>query len=221
MNSAVYSEWDSQVFKCSVAKMYLGEKEQVSEFQIAEEGRRFDVVFVSTRRWMDFLFSPPGLDHLYDMELISLLPAVLATGKTMLMGATDRHREIARKSFTDSRFLFDQQLKPYAQDLYARWVTGGQVHVVTEEPDDAFLITKRDVDGSSRISLVAVDEKFRGAGVGGQLIQDVIEKSPGTWRVKVSARNHRAIRFYEKLGFRVKDTWTAFHVWTKRFRRSQ
>ena len=214
MSVAVYSRWDSEVFGLNVATTYIPSDEPVSQEAIANDGERFDVIFVTTKRWVEFCCPavPPGLDYLYDMESG---PIPFATGGTLttLSNPSDRHREIARTSFLDSRFLRDPRLEAKAGEVYTRWVSSGRVHVITKEPGSAFMVTKRDIDGAARISLVAVDERCRGTGLGELLVGDVLEQSSGIWRVKVSARNHRAIRFYEKLGFIVKDVWTAFHVW--------
>ena len=219
MSVAVYSKGDSEVFGYEVATMYVGERDQLSQGKIAEDGGRFDVVFVATKRWLDFpsLISPPALDHLYDMELDGAVRSSDAT--TILASPSVRHLEIARMGFRDSRFLRDPLLEKKAGDVYVRWVSSARVHVVANDVDSAFLLTKRDVDGAARISLVAVDECRRGLGIGEALVRSVIGKSPGIWKVKVSVRNHRAIRFYEKVGFLVKDAWTAFHVWPKEYRR--
>ena len=214
MNVAVYLKWDSEVFGLDVAKMYIGENDQVSQEEIAQKCDRFDVVFVTTKRWVEFPspFVPPGLDYLYDMES-GPLASMPGSRVTTMSGPSDRHLEIARTSFRDSRFLRDPRLEGKAGEMYARWVSAGRVHVLVNEPDSAFMVTKRDADGAARISLIAVDEQCRRLGLGETLVQDVLDQSPGIWRVKVSARNHRSIRFYEKNGFIVKDAWTAFHVW--------
>ena len=219
MSVAVYSKWDSEVFGLNVATMYIPSDEQISQEAIAREGERFGVVFVTTKMWVEFFYPavPPGLDHLYDMErYVARSPIVTNRHRAaVLVNPSDRHLEIARTAFRDSRILRDPRLEGRAGEMYARWASSGRVHVIVGDPDSAFLVTKRDVDGAARISLVAVDKQRRGTGLGNALVLDVLDQSPGLWRVKVSASNHRAIRFYEKLGFLVKDAWTAFHVWPK------
>jgi ribosomal protein S18 acetylase RimI-like enzyme len=212
--AAKASWWDSDLFGCRVG--LLSASQPLSVGAIAEENRRlFDVVFVKSEGWAEPRGGADALDHLYDMELLAAGAAGAAVARRAVLSApSPRHIEIARTAFHDSRFLRDRRLAPKAPELYARWVAGKEVHVLEGATDDAFLVAARDEDGARRISLVAVDEGRRGAGVGEALVSGVFRREPaGVWRVRVSARNHRAVRFYENLGFRVKSVRTAFHVW--------
>jgi GNAT superfamily N-acetyltransferase len=214
MTSAKASGWDSDIFGHRVGLLSAGPPLSVAA--IAEENRRmFDVVFVKSEGWADPCGGADALDHLYDMELRDVGAA--GARPAVLSAPSPRHIEIARTAFHDSRFLRDPRLAPKAPELYARWVAGKEVHVLEGAEDDAFLVAARDEGGARRISLVAVDERRRGAGIGQALLAGVLLRHGRSeaWRVKVSARNHRAIRFYENAGFRIRDVCTAFHVWTE------
>lgn len=211
MTAAAASEWDSDVFGVRVG--LLAARQPLDPAAIRREnGARFDVVFVRCGGWADPGAGAEALDHQYDMELRASAapPAPLAP----LSAPGPRHLELARTAFHDSRFLRDPRLAARAPDLYARWVSGKRVHVLEAAPDDAFLLPARDEDGARRVSLVAVDERRRGTGAGRALMAGALQHDPfSPWRVMVSARNHRAIRFYEGLGFMVRAVRTVFHVW--------
>lgn len=208
------SPWDSDVFRCRVG-LLSGNLLPPTSVIATENAGLFDVVFVKFEGWVD----PDGpvgvVDYLYDMELLSPGGAWPADD-VIVLEASPRHLEIARTAFHDSRFLRDRRLAHKAPDLYDRWVAGKKVHVLRGASDDAFLLETQDGDGAKRIALVAVDEWKRSAGAGKALLAGVLLGVPAaTWRVKVSVRNHRAVRFYEGAGFRVRSVWTAFHVWTE------
>jgi GNAT superfamily N-acetyltransferase len=214
---AAASKWDSEVFGIKVGVLITEAPVAVEDVRNANRGV-FDVVFVKAGGWVD----PDGLaaavDHLYDMEIEAPRPRprVRILARALLSPPRPRHLEIARTAFSDSRFLRDGRLREMAPGLYSRWVSGKMLHVLDGHADDAFLLASRDADGARRIALVAVDDARRGAGIGDALLAGALSlEPPALWRVRVSVRNHRAVRFYESAGFRVSGVSTAFHVWTE------
>ena len=207
--------WDSEVFGVKVGLLKLGNQIPMTS-RIAEANRgKADVVFVKAPGWHE----PKGvsaLDYTYDMELSN--PALIADPSAAAVdGPRAPHFEIARGSFSDSRFLRDPALAGLAGAFYGKWLSGnGVLYVHKVLVDDGFLLVNEDQDGVGRVSLVAVFEKSRGIGLGRALIMGAmwLRRDLKTWRVRVSSRNTGAIRFYEALGFRVKSVQTAFHVWT-------
>lgn len=208
--------WDSKVFGVKVGSLKLdGLVPESSRILEANRGK-VDVVFAKASGWHE----PKGvvaLDYTYDMELSEPTPQVDPT-VIALSSPRQAHVEIAKKAFSDSRFRRDPRLAEKVEAFYEKWLSGNGVLYVLPEAftDDAFLFVSTDQDGAGRISLVAVFEKSRGIGIGKILIQRVMQlrRDLTVWRVRVSSRNVRAIRFYEAIGFRVKSVQTAFHVWT-------
>lgn len=176
----------------------------------------FACVFCRVRGWYETLEPVTALSYIYDME-VDLGPVVASvTPPIRIQEASSEHLEIARTAFRDSRFLLDWRLNDLASETYARWIAGMEVFTLGNSPDAAFLyVTKEDGD-VHRVSLTAVRERDRGLGVGGMLVRSVMSKIGGVWRVKVYCKNYKAVRFYEKLGFKVKSVETVFHVWTDR-----
>lgn len=209
---ATPSPWDTEVFGYRVGILRAKPPVFAYDIKTANSGK-FDVVFVKSDIWIEPYGNVEALDHLYDMEM--RVGEVSGNGHALKTDASAKHLIIARTAFRDSRFLMDRRLHESASDMYVRWLARKSVYVLNGAEDNAFLLQEQDPDGALRISLVAVNEDFRGMGVGMLLVSAVLSGNPSTvWRVKVSCRNHQAIRFYEKIGFRVKSAHTAFHVWT-------
>lgn len=206
------SQWDTEVFGYSVGKLNAGGA-QVFPYDIKKAYRdKFHVVFVKSDGWVDLGEDVKAVDHLYDMEF-QALEKIHPFGISEVT-ATVEHLKLAGRAFQDSRFLRDSRLKNDTADMYARWLSGKTVWVLKGAEDSAFLLPDTDPDGARRVSLVAVDEKHRGTGAGRLLVSSVLRTElSATWRVKVSCRNHQAVRFYETVGFRVKSVHTAFHIW--------
>lgn len=210
---AIPAPWDSDVFGYRVGLLAAAPADSIEAIAEANRGL-FDVVFVKSEGWGDPGAGAVAVDYLYDMERMEL-PAPSCIKEVLLTPLSARHMEIARTAFRDSRFLRDPRLSIKAPEMYSRWLFGKEVHVLEGAIDDAFLLATEDADGVRRISLIAVDERRRGSGTGRALLDGTIRRErPATWRVRVSSRNHGAIRFYEGAGFRVRNVRTAFHVWT-------
>lgn len=212
---AVFSELYTNAFGHKIGVLEVNST--VYPYDIIQANKDdFACVFVRVREWYEPIDPVTALSYLYEME-VDLGPVVSTVlHPVKLQKANYEHLEIARTAFKDSRFLLDRRLNDMASETYARWIAGKYVHVLEYSPNDAFLYVTSDGDGAHRISLTAVHEKDRGLGAGGMLIRSVMSKDGGIWRVKVYCKNYGAVRFYERLGFRVKSIETVFHVWTDR-----
>lgn len=213
---ATPSPWESDVLGVRVGTLSVEAPPSVDAIRKRnKEG--FDVVFVSCCWWYDPLEDVDAIDHLYDMEIRSPGEKLVTSCVSTISFPSKAHVEIAREALHDSRFLRDPRLARKSQDRYVRWLIEHRVYVPADAPDSAFLVATDDPDGARRISLIAVAKESRGNGTGAQLMFGVFSAEPTRefWRVKVSSRNHRAIRFYERLGFRVKNVSTVFHVWRR------
>jgi len=211
ISKAIPSQWTSEVLGVRVGTLNVEVIPPVKDIAFDNLGK-FDVVFVKCDGWHD-LDGVVALDHLYDMEQIVQRKGRRPYHKVSKVRISDERRlGIALTAFSESRFLRDDKISKRAPGIYRRWLAENEAYVLVNEPNDGFLVHDVDLDGSNRIALMAVAKENRGAGVGKRLVAGVLEKH-GVWRVKVSARNLSAIRFYETMGFRMKNVLTAFHVW--------
>lgn len=219
MNSqAVLSAWESDVLGVRVGTLNFPDNPLLELDNIRAWNREhFDVIFVRCEGWVDPMRSVSALDYLYEMEAQLTTEKPRTSCVSLMCFPSKRHIEIALEAFPESRFYRDHRLSDRASSRYVRWLSEHQAYVPTEAPDDAFLVTQDDPDGARRISLIAVSSLRRSTGIGDRLVTGVlaIEPTRKIWRVRVSARNYRAIRFYERVGFRVKSVSTTFHVWTR------
>lgn len=206
--------WDSEVFGVQVGLLRTkGTLPRVLQIAQANQSK-VDVVFVKADGWHD----PRGVlavDYTYEMEFSDFTPA---SDAPVIECRPPRasHLAIAREAFKDSRFYRDPFLLGKAGAFYEKWLHGdGIVYALEDRQDDAFLFVSVDPDVAGRVSLIAVAEQSREASVGRDLVYGVMRRRQdlGPWRVRVNARNFKAIRFYESFGFRVKSVQTAFHIW--------
>ena len=132
---------------------------------------------------------------------------------------------LARKSHTDARFFKDLNFdRIKCEKLYEEWIDRDfeKGNVLGFFPDDrenikgyiTFTMESSDV---ARIGLIAMEDQFRGQGVGSELLNITIAMSKKLKTKKLivvtQATNTSALRLYEKAGFRISDTKIWFHKW--------
>ena len=212
---AKLSSWDSDLFKFRGGTLNLAHVPKISRIREDNE-KEFDVIFVKTPGWAD-VSGVQALDYRYDMELSDSKKEAEKHAIIPTECVLSDHLRIASTSFVDSRFNFDPHLKSRAYEVYPRWLTAAsKIYVLARlNQKDAFIAVEDDGPDARRICLIAVSDKLRSSGIGRTLVRGMFDfEKKRIWRVRVSARNYRAIRFYETLGFRMKEVSTAFHVWT-------
>jgi GNAT superfamily N-acetyltransferase len=149
-----------------------------------------------------------------------------------------RLRAIALTSHRDTRFHADRHFDPARCDeLYATWieksVQGYATHVIVAERDAAAVgyVTlhvdekapapskRQRVEGASRtarIGLFAVDEQWRGRGIGRDLLrhagQLLLKEGVGDTSV-VTPGSAGALTLYKSAGFRTTDESLWYHRW--------
>ncbi len=124
-----------------------------------------------------------------------------------------------------SRFKVDPNCKEGEFEiLYTEWIKNSlngkiakDVLVYVEGGKEIGFITLGEKDERCNIGLIAVDEKFRGQGIGEQLMSEAFKKA-WEWGYKemsvVTQRTNRgACSFYEKLGSVVESTVNIYHFW--------
>ena len=134
-------------------------------------------------------------------------------------------RSLALQAVEYSRFSVDPNFKnDECKKLYVRWMENSlsgdiakEVFVYCEAGYELGLITLGEKDKRCDISILAVDEQFRGKGIGGKLIESAFsyakEKSYDTIQVVTQKENKRACGFYEKCGFIEESCFNVYHFW--------
>jgi ribosomal protein S18 acetylase RimI-like enzyme len=161
------------------------------------------------------------LSHAHSGEAPAIRPATLDDLPEL--------RRIAGESHRDTRFYADGRFPTGACDeLYRIWIGrscsepefADAVFVAEQEHHAAGYVSCRLADGAGEIGLLAVDGKYRGLGLGEQLV-----RRAGSWfrergapraSVVTQGANVRALRLYQKCGFFVAAVQFWYHRWSSR-----
>ncbi len=132
---------------------------------------------------------------------------------------------IARVSYLDTRFFFDEHYSPErAAALYARWVVrdfeDSSTRVIVSERNGSlggFITCSRTDALTGKIGLVGVHEAMRGQGIGRNLVRAAqswcVQKSFSSVEVVTQGRNIAAQRLYQSCGFLLSSIYLWYHKW--------
>lgn len=233
-------KWDSDFFGFPVGRIDLKESSPEILRNIGEKIRNSDFRLI-------YLFTPHNKDSLRNQMLKT--GAFLADEKlTYRMKITKPHPEIspfvksikgekmdheleylALESGKYSRFHMDPLIeKSKFEELYRLWMINSlngtfadEVFVFTHAGINIGMITASVRNEEMWIGIVAVNEEFRGQGVGVSLIRAVInfcyEKGLHYLNVQTQRANKGSCTFYEKTGFSLSYTEDIYHYWNKNY----
>ena len=130
--------------------------------------------------------------------------------------------EVARENFIFSRFHLDPMVPDdAANEIKARWAGNfyagnrGDYMVVgvVDGVIAGFLQLLKTADGRLIIDLIAADQRYRGRGIGSDMISFAEAQIAGCKKYVVGTQiaNVPSMRLYEKLGFRVSNAQYVFH----------
>ena len=128
-----------------------------------------------------------------------------------------------------SRFSLDINIpKNKFEELYTIWMRRSidreiarEVFIYkNDEEEIGGVITLGNKNDRSDIGIIAVDEKFRGHGVGKKLvkagIKNSLEAGYKILQVVTQKNNKSACKFYEQCGFTVEQVVNVYHYWNKK-----
>lgn len=146
--------------------------------------------------------------------------------------ASDEERvaEISRNAFSYDRFHSDAHIdKKLADELYAQWARNSIKKIAAQEvfvhekssKIDGFITCKITEVKPLKVSegvieLFAVDQKVKGSGAAEELLKSALawfSSNCDVIHVGTQSKNVRAMRFYEKNGFRAVCSQTTLHAW--------
>lgn len=140
-------------------------------------------------------------------------------------GDLDRLKAIARTSHTDSRFFFDAHFPvPRAQALFECWIErsceGWAQAVFVAEVDGVaagYTTCHLNPNGAGSIGLVGLAPEAQGRGLGRSLVRAAVaylqRQQAARITVVTQGRNVRALRLYQRCGFRVESVRLWYHRW--------
>jgi len=139
--------------------------------------------------------------------------------------ASEKLKSLALQSGLYSRFKTDLNFQNNEYEkLYLEWIEKSVEKVIAEEilvysenNDEKGLITLGLKGNEGSIGLLAVDEKERGKSIGRKLVLAGFsyfkDKKVNIAEVVTQLDNKGACRFYESLGFQVKNIVNIYHLW--------
>jgi ribosomal protein S18 acetylase RimI-like enzyme len=233
-----YLQWDSDFFGLSVASLDGGHlqaetskvafdwcmKEKIrclyflangTDSQTLQYAYKAGFKFVDVRVEMEF-----DLRNLQKTQVPSL--EIKPVTKRVELGCI---QTLARKSHTDSRFFKDLNFnRTKCEKLYEKWINSDfeRGNIFGFFPDEkeivkGYITFTMESLAVARIGLIAVQNHYRGRGVGSELLNKTIATSRKLNAKKIivvtQATNTSAIKLYEKAGFRISDVKLWFHKW--------
>lgn len=105
----------------------------------------------------------------------------------------------------------------YTVDFFLQlWSVSPDGFLVAEKNSKVagFIITIKPCINEIRILMLAVDRKYRGQGIGSLLLRETILRHPEARRIYLEVRtdNKKAIEFYRKNGFRIREKLLDFYT---------
>lgn len=134
-------------------------------------------------------------------------------------------KKLAFQSGLFSRFKIDPNFQNYEfEKLYTEWIEksvrkeiSDEVLVYYEDNIEKGFVTVAIKKNTGVVGLIAVDEGERGKSIGKKLMNAVLTylSEKNTYMVEVATQkaNEAACRFYETLGFEIKNTINVYHLW--------
>jgi len=233
-----YLQWDSDFFGLPVATLDGGHlhtetskdvfnwcrQEKIRCLYFLADGRDSKTLQCTYKEGFQFIDVRVEMEYDLSNVLQTEIPSLEIKPVTKKEQLNDI-QVLARKSHTDSRFFKDLNFdRIKCEKLYEEWIDRDfeKGNVLGLFPDDGenikgyitFTMESSDV---ARIGLIAVEDAYRGQGVGAKLLNLTIAMSKKLKTKKVivvtQATNTNALRLYEKAGFRISDVKLWFHKW--------
>jgi len=238
--------WDSAFFGVSIARARTSHLDESSCSVMLEwcERRRIDCLYflcplddAATQRLLtDHAFQSVGVRVTLSRSAGSDSRHMSGQLRPATVDDIPRLRAIALAAHRDTRFHADGHFDPARCDeLYATWIEksvhGYATHVIVADRDGGavgYVTLHLDAHaapaaGTARIGLFAVDERWRGQGIGRDLLrhaaQLLLEEGVGDTSVVTPGSNTGALKLYTSAGFRTTDVSLWYHRWFRDGRR--
>jgi len=230
----LYLDWDSDFFGCRIAKIitnYLT-LELIGRVLAWCHEREIDCLYFlsntddreTLRLAEDNRFQLMDIRLTFDRQ-IDTIPEHLATTRFCTANDVPALQAIARVSYHDTRFYYDDHFPNNLCDrLYEIWIARScadyaDAVLIAEMQGDpvGFISCHLEDNETGRIGLVGVREDARDCGIGQQLVYNALRwfSEQHTKRVTVATqgRNYAAQRLYQKCGFLTNSVQLWYHRW--------
>lgn len=127
-------------------------------------------------------------------------------------------KEIAKNSFRKSHFYKNKDLEISKIDaLYEKWILNkfedkNNIYIYKEEDIIKGFLLAIENQSEAKIDLIAVDSRFKGKGIGKELILNFFQSNISKKSyVGTQITNIAAMKLYEKVGYKIFDFTYIFH----------
>jgi dTDP-4-amino-4,6-dideoxy-D-galactose acyltransferase len=227
--------WDSQFFGYPIARIVLDQNG-------CEKLEKLFKELTSGNFHLTYFFVPP-VEKEINKNVIKK-GGVLVDQKTVFLKTTEKQnsfshhisefqglamneslKKLILQSGKYSRFHIDKYfVNNEYEKLYTEWLRKSinksialKILVAKNGSEIVGITTLGKKKDSADIGLVAVDEKFRGQGIGNDLIRfsDNVAHDMGFPKIKVvtQLQNKSACKLYEKSGFHIESITNVYHYW--------
>lgn len=218
--------WDSEFFKLHIGKIVLDVTSKLDFYEIKDyvSASEFDLVYIFSKKRLDGI-NPIDQKRTYIWQPSSTL--VVDNSIVNFVGFPDTLYDLAYQAGHKSRFKLDSNISESDfRRLYRLWIDNSlngsfadhvKVYMANRVPI-GFITAKKNPDRIS-IGLIAVNSEARGKGIGKRLmasIMDMGDKVNLPVEVVTQADNIGACRFYESLGFVIKEESYIYHFWNSK-----
>jgi ribosomal protein S18 acetylase RimI-like enzyme len=237
MNKALtYLDYDSEFFKKKIFRIL---NEEIKKYSIKE----IEKEIVQNEAEIIYAFSEvngKNIDKLtkLDFHLINIRQtySIDITFKdkqnnknikllTEIKSSTSTIEQFSIPLSKTSRYYKDEVLKSSSSDFYTKWISNSfknkKIYKLVYKDKKSLLgfVTFRIEKNEAFIDLVCVLPKIKNHGIGTALMQECLSflnsKNIKTLFLVTQGENIDGIRFYEKQGFRIKNTQLVFHKHVK------
>lgn len=228
-------EWDSDFFGYPIGELKINNKKEIpTEEELKEKSKEYLLVYIFLPNDITIPYKSDGRLKLVDKKIIfkKKIPDSIEYIKrkynaiNVLGYNPELFYDLSLQSGIYSRFKNDDNFRNGEfQKLYKTWIKNSLTEeiadIVLSVLDDKDLpkglVTIKSKEGNSNIGIIAVDNKYRGQGIGSLLLnsatQFAFEKKDKTISVATQMENRSACNFYRKNGFTIESITNIYHLW--------
>jgi len=230
-------DWDSNFFNFNVGRItgLIKEKQDIQNVEFLIEENKNKLSYYSTSKELPtFVFESKKLDIVlvdkkttYSKSINSDLEINKSISTIDNKTPEEKLIDLAIQSGIYSRFNVDKKIgKEKFEEMYGLWMINSinhkiakEVFIFTENEDIAGFVTLGEKNNRADIGIIAVDNLFRGKGIGKTLMTSAEKwfSNSGYKSIQVVTQgdNIPACKLYESCGYNIESVELFYHIWKK------
>lgn len=220
-------QWDSSFFGLRVAKAEISSNLDIEEIMNMHK-YEYDLIYVFAQQTLTDETLQKFNGRLVDNKVI--LKKNVGDSESQLIISEYKEKEISKELYNlaiesgnHSRFKIDTRLPADSfERLYKTWINesvngefADKVYIYSHSNKIIGFVTVKIELEVGKIGLIAIDESYRGKGVGKQLIYKVEsylkEEDVKILTVATQKNNSAAMKFYQNIGFKEFESTLIYH----------